>query len=332
MEPLPTTQNTAPASAPEPSSMPTSMNTTAHTPKFARTGSLLIAVVGIVAVCGIGYAVYRHMTSPSPLGALLFAGDYTSGSVIVGGVFGWDEKKVAVSGVLSDYARSDQATVAIVRNTETGAQDVHLLTPTERALTTDGIGKAAVAVSRDGKFVAFSERADKSIGGDFSPQISAWQVVVMDTETGTAQNYGMGFAPQFLSKGDQHYVLFTTRTGITVVNLSTAVSRSLVTINPGLIDYAAIVSKDGTYLAVPNGVSRKLDVFTLQLSEEDLSISLLGVAPTAFVQSSFVGGALEGVVHNDDGSFVLHVLDPQKLTLPGSSYPLPDASYYRIIN
>lgn len=332
MEPLPTTQDTAPSPMPDTSSMPTSMNTTTHTPKHARTGSLLVAVVGIVALCGIGYAVYQHITSPSPLGAMLFKGDSVSGKVIVGGVFGWDEKKVAISGDLSDFARGDQATVAIVRNTDTGAQDVHMLTPTERALTTDGFGKAAVAVSRDGKFVAFSQRADTSIGAEFSARISAWQVVVMDTQTGTIKNYGEGFAPQFFNKDGVTYLLFTTRTGITVINTSTLASRSMVFINPGLVDYAGLVSSDGVYLAVPNGVTKVLDVFSLTLSETDFSVSLLGIAPVAFTHSAFVGNSIEGIVRNADGSLTLRIVEPKQLTAPGTTYALPDASYYRVIN
>jgi len=323
MEPQPTSQDVA-SSIVSPVIEPIS-------PKYSLARIIAIAIVGLIIVGAAGYALYVHVTNPSPLGTLLFAGLYESGNVIEGGIFGWDEKKVTVAGTLSDFARSGKSTVAIVKNNETGAQDVHLLAPVSKALTSDGVGKAAVALSEDGTFVAFSERADMSVGGEFNPQISAWQVMVLDTESGVMKNYGEGFAPQFFSKDGESYVLFTTRMGVTIVNTTTLASRSIVFINPGVVDYSAIVSSDGTYLAVPNGVSKILDIFNLNITATDSSISLLGIASVPFVHSAFVGNMINGIVRNEDGSFVLRVIDPKQSTLPGSTYALPEAPYYRII-
>jgi len=323
MEPQPTSQDVAsPIVSPvmEPIS-----------PKYSLARIIAIGIVGLIIVGAAGYALYVHVTNPSPLGTLLFTGLYDSGNVVEGGVFGWDEKKITVAGTLSDFARSGKYSVAIVKNDESGAQDVHLLAPVSKVLTTDGVGKSAVAISGDGTYVAFSERADMSVGSKFTPQISAWQVVVMNAESGEKKYYGEGFAPQFFSKDGESYVLFTTRMGVTIVNTTTLASRSMVFINPGVVDYSAIVSGDGAYLAVPNGISRILDIFTLNLTETDFSVSLLGVAPAPFVNSAFVGNSIEGVVRNEDGSLVLRVIDPNQATLLGSSYVLPEAPYYRII-
>jgi roadblock/LC7 domain-containing protein len=299
--------------------------------KHALVPKITAAIAGLIIVGAAGYAAYVYMTHPSSLGSLLFAGLYESGNVIEGGVFGWDEKNIAVTGSLSDFARSGKSTVAIVRNNETGAQDVHLLSPASKILTSDGVGKAAVALSEDGMFVAFSQRTDMSVGSEFAPHISAWQVVVMNTASGEMKNYGEGFAPQFFTKDKEQYVLFTTRKGVTIINTTTLASRSIVFINPGVVDYSAIVSSDGAYLAVPNGVTRILDVFTLSLSATDSSVSLLGIAPVAFVHSAFVGSSIEGIARNEDGSFALHSIDPKQPTLSGNVYVLPDAPYYRII-
>jgi len=323
MEPQPTSQDVAsPIVSPvmEPIS-----------PKYSLARIIAIGIVGLIIVGAAGYALYVHVTNPSPLGTLLFTGLYDSGNVVEGGVFGWDEKKITVAGTLSDFARSGKYSVAIVKNDESGAQDVHLLAPVSKVLTTDGVGKSAVAISRDGTYVAFSERADMSVGTAFTPQISTWQVVVINTASGEKKNYGEGFAPQFFSKDGEKYVLFTTRRGISVVNTTTLASRSMMFINPGVIDYAAIVSDDGEYLAVPNGVTKVLDVFAMNLSSTDFSVSLLGVAPTPFISSAFVGNTIQGVSRNESGSFTLRVVDPKHTASPDRSYTLSDAPYYRVI-
>lgn len=296
------------------------------TPKNWITLAVGIALLAVL-LLGAAFAMKSLSTT------YLFEGQYVSGKVMKLGMFGLKDKDVAVSGQLSDYAMGGNTRAAIVRNAETGAQDVVVLEPKEVQLTSDGIGKAAIAVSTDGAHVAFSRRADNQVGGDFAPQISRWEVVVVRTADNSVLELGQGFAPQFFTKGGVQYVLFTTRYGVSIADVATGAAKTLAFINPGVIDYAAIVSADGTYFAVPNPVSRAYDIFSLVSMTPEVDYTLHAVAPTRFISGAFSDNALMGVERNDDGSARLWKVPLTAGTPKGEVVTeLPNNAHYRVVN
>lgn len=312
-----------PESVPVPVAERPSLNLTPKNWIALAIGAALLAVL----VLGAAYAV-KSLSS-----TYLFEGQYTSGSVSKIGMFGLKEKDIAVAGQLSDYALSGNTRAAIVRNAETGAQDIVVLAPTEKSLTTDGVGKAAIAVSSDGATVAFARRADRQVGGDFSPQLSSWEIVTLAVSDGTMKQYGQGFAPQFFTKDGVEYLLFTTRYGVSIADVATGAVKSVTFINPGVVDYAAIVARDGSYFAVPNPVSQAYDIFALTSVAPELKYKLFAVAPTRFISGGFDGDALVGVERSNDGSARVWSVPLTEGSPKGKILTeLPHNAHYRVVN
>lgn len=289
------------------------------------------AVLFLLAILVIGLVLFKQ-TAGSLYGVKVFEGQYTSGKVLEFGLFGLKEKKIKVEGELSDYAEYGNVKVAIVRNAEDNTQDVFLLGAKNKQLTTNRIGKASASVSSDGKYIAYAQRADHVVGGDFNPQISAWSVVVFDIGSGVATELGQGFAPQFYVGNDGvTRVLFTTRTGVSSVDISTKSVRSLDFIHPGLVDYSAAISRDGKYLAVPNGLTKVFQIFELTESSTEFSVALMNVGPVPFVHGAFKGHSLLGVERAEDGTASLRSVTPDVDEAQSPAEPLPANSHYRII-
>lgn len=296
------------------------------TPKNWIALAIGVALLAVL-VLGSAFAM-KSLTS-----TYLFEGQYVTGKLMKNGIFGLKDKEVAVSGQLSDYAMGGNARVAVVRNADTGAQDIVLLAPEEKQLTNDGIGKAAVAVSHDGGYIAFSRRADNQVGGDPSPQLSRWEVATIRLADGAVQEYGQGFAPQFFMKDGVEYLLFTTRYGVSIANVETAAVKTLTFINSGIIDFAAIVASDGSYFAVPNPVSRAYDIFALTSIAPEVDYTLHAVAPMSFISGALQDGVLKGVERSADGSARLWNV-PLTEGMPKGEVvrELPNNAHYRIVN
>lgn len=294
----------------------------------------LVGIVGVfflLAVLVIGFFLSKS-SAGDLYGVKVFEGTYTSGKVLEFGLFGLKEEKVNVVGELTDYSEYGNIKVAIVTNAETKTQDVFLLGLKNKQLTTNGIGKAAVSISSDGKYIAYAQRADHVVGGEFSSQISAWSVIVTEIATGTHTNLGQGFAPQFYVTSDgATRVLYTTRTGVSSVDIATKSVRSLDFINPGLIDYSATVSRDGKYLAVPNGLTKVFQIFEFTESSTEFSVALKNVSSVPFVHGAFSGHLLLGVERAEDGTASLRSVSPAVGEAQSPTEPLPANSHYRII-
>lgn len=294
------------------------------TPKQWISIGVIAALLIVLAVVAVGMKMLPN--------TYLIEGQYTNAKLMKLSVFGLKDKEVNVSGELSDYAMGGRTRVAIVRNAETGAQDLVQLSPKEVALTSDGIGKAAAAVSEDGKHVAFARRADNQVGGDSSPYISRWEVAVINLDDGTVREFGQGFAPQFFTKDGVQYVLFTTRVGVSISDVASGATKTITFMNPGVIDYAAIVARDGSYFAVPNPVSQAYDVFTLTAVAPEISYTHYAVAPTRFISGVLEDGVLMGVARDTAGVARLwHVPLTEGLLTGEVVRELPTNAHYRLV-
>ncbi len=300
-------------------------------PFFKNKRVIGIIVVLVLVVILAGFLLLRG-TVGDRYGLKVFEGSYTSGRVLEFGLFGLQEERVKTEGELSDYAEHRGVKVAIVRNPEANTQDIFLLGPKSKQLTTNGIGKASISVSPDGKSIAYAQRADHVVGGEFSSYISGWLVTVQNIETGEVVDLGQGFAPQFYTNQDgATRVLFTTRTGVSSVDLKTKSVRSIDFINPGIIDFAATISGDGKYLAVPNGITKVSQIFSVTETETEFSVALATIGTVPFTHAAFVGHKLYGVSRTDDGSASLYVVSGDTKDVPPAPFALPKNSSYRII-
>lgn len=296
--------------------------------KLMGTGGVLVVLL-ILLIVGF---VFLKGSMGGLYGVKVFEGQYTSGKVLEFGLLGLKEKRIAVEGELSDYAESGTTQVAIVRNPEAQTQDVVLLSPQKKQLTSNGVGKAAVSVSPGGKYVAYAQRADQVVGGDFNPQISAWSIIVLNTATGEVSSLGQGFAPHFYETEEGALkILYTTRTGVSSVDLATKAVRSFDFIHPGVVDYAATISTDGKYLAIPNGLTKIVQIFELTESETEFSVELRNVGNEAFVHGAFVGHIFVGVARSEQGAGTLWSISVAEDKTWSSEGTLPANSHYRII-
>jgi hypothetical protein len=302
--------------------------------KPSLTRRTLIGIIGvliILALCIAGF-FYVKNSAGGLYGVKVFEGTYASGKVLEFGLLGLKEERLAVSGVLNDYAEYGNIKVAIVTDAETKAQDVFLLGPKNKKLTEDGIGKVAVSVSSDGKYIAYAQRADRAVGGEFSPQISSWSIIVTEITTGTQMDLGQGFAPQFYKSSDgSTRVLYTTRTGVSSVDLATRAVRSIDFLNPGIIDFSATVSRDGQYLAVPNGVSKVFEIFRLTDTNTEFSVALVNIGPSPSVHGALTGNRLVGVSRTDDGTASLWTAGYSPEDKKITPFTLPANSHYRVV-
>ncbi|MES2014233.1 MAG: hypothetical protein V4437_00260 [Patescibacteria group bacterium] len=290
-----------------------------------------IAAIGVVLVV-LG-AIYAYTVPVRLIGLSVFEGDYTHGKVFTFGIFGFHEKAVPVDGILADYASAGGTSVALVRNFTTNAEDITLVSEKGRLLTNDGGGKAALSVSEDGTFMAFAARTDTSVGVGFTPQLSAWTIKVVNIKNGNITVMGTGFAPQFFTSGGKLMLIFTGPTGITIVDLATNTAQTTFFLNPGVIDYAAHISRDGKFMAIPNGLTKHYDLFSVTHIAAPLGLSALGSVSPTLVHGGFLGDTFYGVERTPAATLNLVQFAPAKPSeLEGEAvFSFSGSSLYRII-
>ncbi len=289
----------------------------------------LIASVLVIVVLGFFYV---RAVPVRLIGLNVFEGDYVQGKVLSFGIFGLNEKKVAVDGVLADYASAHGTSVAIVRNANTSAADIMMLGSKPRPLTADGEGKAAVAVSPDGDMVAYAALMNAPEGTHFTPQLSAWNIKVINIKTGEVTLMDKGFAPEFFKANDKLMLLFTGPTGITVADVAAKTAQTTFFLNPGVIDYAAHISMDGKYIAIPNGLTKHYDMFSVTKLEAPIGLAPLGSLEPILIHGAFKGDAFYGVERVADGAPHLWKFNTANPPVGTQVFSLPTPSIYRIIH
>lgn len=290
----------------------------------------IITIIGVLVLIAalIGGYFFLQAKSGGLNGVSIFRGDYITGELHKFNLLGLREKNIAVTGTLSDYAEEGGTKVAIVLAPDERSQDLWLIGGEPRQLTADGIGKAAVSLSPDGKWAAYAQLADAPAGALFNVQLSAWSVRVMNVETGEFWDAGAGFAPQFFVRDDVTYLLFTSARGVVVADATARTTQTTFFLNPGTVDYAAIISEDGSHVAIPNGVNRMYDLFTVTRVAAPLQITFVATAPVLLEGAQFKDDTLYAVEWNESGSYVW------KMEANGAAeniYTLPTAGHHRII-
>lgn len=290
-----------------------------------------LAAVAAVIIIALGFW-YAQAVPVRLIGLKVFEGDYLGGKMFAFGLTGFHEKKVEVKGTLADYASARGVSVAIVRDADLDTADIMMLTPKAQALTTDGFGKAAIAISPDAEMVAFAALTGAEAGTFFTPQLSAWTIQVLDVKTGAVASLGTGFAPEFFKSKDKLMLLFTAPTGITVVDVAAKTSQTTFFLNPGVIDYAAHISSDGKYLAIPNGLTKHYDLFKVTHIEAPIGLDPLGSAEPILIHGAFKGDTFYGIERVPEGAPRLWRFNTQKPPVGEPVFNLPTPSIYRVIH
>lgn len=289
---------------------------------------ITLGIIILIAVLGVWYV---RTVPVNLIGLKVFEGDYTKGKVLSFGIFGLQEQRVRVNGELSDYASAGSTSVAVVRNAETNSEDIVLLSDKSRPLTSDGKGKASLAVSPDGTMIAFATLETPPEGVPFTPQLSSWNVNMLDLKSGEVTLLGTGFAPEFFTSDGKLMLLFTAPTGITIANVAAKNSQTTFFLNPGVIDYAAHISSDGKYLVIPNGLTKHYDFFAIKRIGAPIGLDPLGSAEQILVHGEFKGASFYGVERLPNA--VPHLVR-FTLTKPLASkevFTFPINSIYRVI-
>jgi len=293
-----------------------------------RVYALVSIALVIIIILGI---LYVRAVPIRLIGLKVFEGQYLSGKVFSFGITGFHEKKVAVNGTLADYASSRGVAVALVRNAETNAVDVMMLSPKAQALTADGGGKASVSVSPDGTMVAYAALTNAPADTYFTAQLSAWTIKILDVKTGEVTLMGTGFGPEFFDSNGKLMLLFTGPTGITVADVSTKTSQTTFFLNPGVIDYAAHISRDGKYLAIPNGLTKNYELFSITHIEAPIGLNPLGNIPQTLVHGAFNGDSFYAVERQENGTAHVWRFKASMPIAGVKAFDLPVTSHYRII-
>jgi len=289
----------------------------------------LVAVALVIAVV-LGF-FYVRAVPVRLIGLNLFEGGYTEGKVVSFGLLGLQEKKIKVDGVLADYAAARGTAVAIVRNPDTNAADVMMLSPKIRPLTADGEGKAAIAVSPDGRVVAYAALMNASAGTYFTPQLSAWNIKMINLDSGEVTLMDKGFAPEFFKSDDKMMLMFTGPTGITIADVAAKTAQTTFFLNPGVIDYAAHISMDGKLIVIPNGLTKHYDVFSVTKLEAPLGLSPLGSLGPVLIHGAFKGNAFYGIERAPGSTAHLWKFDISDAAKGEKAFDLPVSSIYRVV-
>lgn len=286
----------------------------------------IITIISVVVLVAILAAGYFYMQSNK--GVTVFDGDYLEGTLHEFGLFGYKDITPVVAGYLSDYARSGKTEVAIVLNEEGTAQDVVVLSDGGRVLTTDGAGKAALAVSPDGSEVAYAVVTGAPAGTLFDIKTALWSVRTTNLETGESWTIGEGFGPQYFERDGKTYLLFTSSRGVVIADLEARTTQTTLMVTPGVVDYSARISADGMHLAMENGVTKKTDLYAVTSVAAPLSLELIAPIEPELTGMEFIGNTLYGIQWDAEGARVW------KVTTDGVAqkvHDLPEGGLHRII-
>lgn len=268
---------------------------------------LLVIVLALIAVAAFvpiqGFTLYERVRASAELRGLhIGERSYQQVRPSAFGIFGLRERSLdGVAGTLGDYAVGGATEAGIVTASD-GRMNVWVLGSSARQLTDTAAYKASLAVSPDGKYVAYAARA----GGEnsYAPTFESWAMHIVDLELGTDVELGFGFEPNFFTRDGVNYLLFTTAEGIQVTMPADAGSyRSFTTpfAPTNLVEYAAKVSADGMYLAHRDQATKRFNVLKVYRVAADLPLGLDPVGQLGMI-SSDVAFLSNHVLTIDNGS------------------------------
>lgn len=246
-------------------------------------------------------------------------------------------KPIELSGVtgVSDYARA-KGTEAVIAKDAEGVPQVFLLNRENVALTGSPAAKASLAVSPDGKYIAYASRTDGE--SEYTPELSAWSMQVISIADGSVATLGTGFAPSFFTRDDATWLLYTSADAITVTKVEEGSFVAFSTpfeINDD-VWFAAKASPDGQYLALRDAATRQFSLYGIRRATADLPLGLdpLTTDLVGLYDVAFAGGSVYGIDAFDagiEGGVAVLKVDPSSDVEGKSVYLFPASGNYRLI-
>ncbi len=178
-----------------------------------------------------------------------------------------------VQGILGDFDEKAQVSAASIRTNAEDVQQVYLLAPSHKVLSTGPGAKSAVAISPDGTFVAYSVATSTNT---FSQKLSAWNVKIFSSLTGVTVDLGPGFAPEFFEHDGKIELLYTSMKGITVMNIASLKSFTTPFDFSDDVGFAAKISPDGKHIGLRDSATKRFGLYSVYRIASNVP---LGITP-----------------------------------------------------
>ncbi len=303
---------------------PPPVSLTNTSPKAHQIRLVLLGIIALVLIAVVAY-FWKDITSALALRDVRIAeAQYRDIHVQKFSVFGMQNVQLSTDQVVGDYAQGGATKVAVVGE---GAQEVVLLSDGGRALTSDGLRKAALAVSADGTKVAYAALTGDATNSNF---VAEWTVRIVDVASGASMDLGAGFGPEFFVRDGVSYLLYTTPTQLTVFNINQNVATSVNFFTPSTVDYTGRISADGMYFASRTAITGKFDLYSVERIEGLLELAPLGTIQTQLADGQWVGNTFYGLTDTAGTASVLSV-SPANVTEERVLGSFDSSSYYRFI-
>lgn len=174
-----------------------------------------------------------------------------------------------IPGSVTGYARAGE-TEAVIAQTESGAQEVYLLSGEQKALTATEVPKASLALSPTGNFLTYSSAASS----EGASLLSSWTIHLHNVHTGTEIELGPGYGGQFVERDGKEFLLYTTKDAIIFIATDDLSGFSTLSQIQDDVSFAVVVSPDGKYLASRDMARRAWNLYTVKTFAEGLPLSL----------------------------------------------------------
>jgi hypothetical protein len=266
-----------------------------HSPRtILFSGLVLIAVLIVAAWIPIqddylwhrAYAVFElrnvHLTegNSEPIAPAKFG---------FGGIMPYTVK--GASGILGDFAEAHGTRIAVMRASASEAAQVYELAPAKRTLSSGSGAKALAAVSPDGTLAAYSVASTS----EFAPNLSAWNVRLVDLSTGLDVDLGPGLGAEFFVRDGKTWLMYTSAAGITVTDVKKLTSFTTPFDFGDRVGFVAKISPNGKYIAIRDRATRNFSVYEVYRMASDVP---LGIRPLpAVVQEADDIALLNNAAH-----------------------------------
>jgi roadblock/LC7 domain-containing protein len=264
----------------------------------------LIALLLVLAVVALAYWFPRSSYGAF-YGLHYLSGTYPDRSLQEFDIKGTHPVTFSNSGKVIDYAHAAGVSVGIEVNAS-GHQDIYSLGNKSVALTTDGGTKAALAVSPDGKTVAYADRLSEVVAtstADFY-NVSAWQIKMLTIKDKTTKTIGVGFAPHFFTSNGVSYIAYITKTSIRIINLATLGAQDVPFDFGKQHSYISMdISPDGTFALLPD-VADNYRLYVLTDTSGLFRLSAGSPLPEGTVMAAFKGKTIISAAYDTDHSLI----------------------------
>jgi hypothetical protein len=259
-----------------------------HTAVLLGAFAAIISIPFIFSGDGRSGTIFLAQGSPAEQ---IFSTSLSSGQLV--------KLSVPVEGTVIDFAKGDLISAAIVQTKE-GAFEVFTLTGIPTRVTRDGMRKESLAISPDGKWVAYAQLTD--LDTSKVDLTSSWTIHVVNTGSGEIVPLGFGYAPQFFTRDGVLQLFFTSPNGLTLANPEEHTTSGQTFLAVGnATNMVTLISPDGRYGAMKNISDPGYILFEVEQLAPGLILNPIGYVTDSVSSVALVDDQLVGVVSSPEG-------------------------------